>query len=68
MFFRHRRRPSLFALLILWLGFKFVTKNRLSDEERHECKVKIKTFRCKMREAFSVWDKDEDAAAPEERA
>lgn len=67
MFFHSRRRPSLLPLLMLLFGFKFLSKERMSESERDEYKEKRKTFRRKMREAFAVWDEDEDTTS-EERA
>lgn len=68
MFFRYRRRPSLFGLLMFLLGFKFVVRERLSESEREEYKTKAKAFRRKMREAWAVWDEDETEETSSDRA
>lgn len=61
MFFRYRRRFSLFTFLMFLIGIKTLKKERMSDEEREEYRMKRKLFRRKMREACAVWDEDSDA-------
>lgn len=68
MFFRYRRRPSLFGLLMFLLGFKFIVKEHLTESERAEYRTKGKAFRRKMREAFAVWDEDENEETASDRA
>ena len=48
------------------LGFKFIVRERLSDAEREEYKTKAKAFRRKMRDAFAVWDEEENKTSNEE--
>ncbi|QQE81043.1 hypothetical protein GI364_12070 [Alicyclobacillus sp. SO9] len=52
------------TLLLFIFGLKTVKAQRLSDEEREDYRVKRKRFRQKIRDAFAVWDDDdEDVAA-----
>jgi hypothetical protein len=60
MFFRHRRRFPLLTLLLFFIGIKSVKKERMSDEDRAAYREKRKAFRRKMREAFAVWDDEDD--------
>ncbi|RIV17760.1 hypothetical protein D2Q93_14910 [Alicyclobacillaceae bacterium I2511] len=59
MFFRCRRRNSLFQLLLLLLGLKAVNRSRWTEEERKSFRTKAKKCRGKLREACAVWE-DED--------
>jgi hypothetical protein len=66
MFFRCRRRFSLLTLLMFIFGLKTVRAERLSDEERDEYRTKRKRFRRKIRDAFAVWDDEDDDAEDSE--
>lgn len=66
MFFRCRRRFSLLTLLMFIFGLKTVKAERLSDEEREEYRAKRKRFRRKIRDAFAVWDDDDEDDAVNE--
>lgn len=67
MFGFHRRHHhhccglSLLSLLLGVFGFKAIKhQNRMSDEDREEVRAKSKLFRAKLREAWKVWEPDED--------
>ncbi len=60
MFFRCRRRNSLFQLLFLLLGLKAVSRSRWTEEERKAYRAKAKKFRGKLREAYAIWDDENE--------
>lgn len=64
MFFGCRRRLSLFTFLLMLFGFKKLAKSELTEAQRAEYRTKARNFRKKMREAFAVWDEDEQDETP----
>jgi hypothetical protein len=59
MFFRCRARNHFLKLILMLFGVRLLTQNRLSESEREDYKSKAKVFRRKLRDAFAVWDDDE---------
>lgn len=66
MLFPCRRRCSLFRLLLAFLGLRVIADARLEKltaEEREQLRNKRRRFRKKIREAFAVWDEEDETAA-----
>jgi hypothetical protein len=59
MFFRCRARSHFLKFLLMLLGIRLLAQRRLSESEREEYRGKAKTFRRKLRDAFAVWDDEE---------
>lgn len=60
-FRRHHHHCGLLTLVLAILGFKALKRSRcLTDEEREEARAKSKLFRAKLREAWQVWESDEE--------
>lgn len=64
MFFCRRRR-SIWSVLLLLLGFRWIKKERMTEDERNEYRAKARLFRTKLREAYAVWDTDESQTTEE---
>jgi hypothetical protein len=64
MFFNRSRsrRPSLLRLLLALLGFGFSLKwcGHEGAPDREAYKAKRTLFRSKLRDAFRVWDEDDE--------
>ncbi len=56
MFFGFRRQKFLMKMLFAFLGFGFLFKDRMSEEDRKKFKHKAHIFRHKFNEALDVWD------------
>jgi cadmium resistance protein CadD (predicted permease) len=72
MFFaRRRHHHSLLELILVLLGIKCLCRKdrgQGSEASKEEFRSKARLFRSKVREAFTVWDRDEEKApeaAPE---
>lgn len=71
MFFRRRRRYTLFRVLLALFGLRFMAGARLeglSAEEREHLRDKRRRFRRKIRDAFDVWDEEDAAPAAADSA
>lgn len=69
MFWFRRRYcpvPAPFRWLLLLFGMKYISKSRLSEEERDEYREKARRFRTKFREALAVWDEEPTDTKPTE--
>lgn len=67
LFRRHFLSPLEILLLLLGLGFlvkRHNTFDRPTDEDLRQCRAKRKEFRRRLRSAFSVFDEEEPAPAP----
>ncbi|MGE5589592.1 MAG: hypothetical protein ACM3ZA_03020 [Bacillota bacterium] len=60
-FRRHHHPCGLLTLVFAILGVKALKRSRcMTDEERQEVQAKSRLFRAKLREAWQVWEPDED--------
>ena len=66
--FRRHRRHSLLHLLLALLGIRFLLRGSREDRcqptDREAYRTKLRSFRQKMRDAFSVWEESEPATEP----
>lgn len=63
MFFGLKRPDVLVKMLLAFLGFGFLFRERLSEEDRNKMKHKAHLFRHKLNEALDIWDSDESPSA-----
>lgn len=59
MFFRRRGCHPLIKLVLILFGVKWMKAKSADESTKREWRAKRKLFRQKMREAFAVWDDDE---------
>ncbi len=58
MFFGLKRPDFFVKMLLAFLGFGFLFKERLSEDDRKKMKHKAHLFRHKINEALDIWDTD----------